>query len=90
VKPIKLSPEVYRELQILRRKNPKLLNKLHKQLQLFRQNPRHQLLRLHKVVTGVENTWSLSIDGGYRMLYTEVDEFIYFFKIGTHDEVYRK
>lgn len=90
MKPIKFSSDFVKYLQVLKRKNPKLLLKIYKQLQLFQQNPRHQSLRLHKLTGELKNSWSISIDEGFRMLYTEIDGSAYFFKIGSHDEVYRK
>lgn len=90
MKSIRFSPEVSKSLQELKHKDIKLLNKIHKQLKLFIQNPRHKSLRLHKVIREVENTFSISVDKNIRMLYTEKGEYIYFFKLGTHDEVYRK
>lgn len=90
MKPIKLSPDVYKRLQELKRKDIKLFNKIHRQLKLYKQNPRHKSLRLHRIAREVENTWSISVDKGFRMLYTETKEGIYFFRIGTHDEVYRR
>jgi Txe/YoeB family toxin of Txe-Axe toxin-antitoxin module len=89
VKIIKFSQEIYRKLQIIQSKDAKLFKKIHKQLKLFKEDPKHKSLRLHKVTREVKNTWSISIDKSFRMLYTE-NGFIYFFKMGTHDEVYRK
>lgn len=89
MKRISFSPTFDRKLKELKNKNPALLKKIHKQLKLFRENPRHKSLRLHKIKRKNEQVWSISIDKGFRMLYIENDE-IYFFEIGTHDEVYRK
>ncbi|MBI3486420.1 type II toxin-antitoxin system mRNA interferase toxin, RelE/StbE family [Candidatus Daviesbacteria bacterium] len=89
MKSIKFSPDFHKKLQILQRRDIKLFDKIQKQLELFKQNPRHKSLRLHKITREVKNTWSISIDKGYRMLYTENGDF-YFFKLGTHDEVYKK
>ena len=90
MKPIKLSPDVKKKLQDLATKNPAFYNKIQKQLRLFLQNPKHRSLRLHKVTTAVGSVWSISIDKGARMLYVEEDLHYYFFRIGTHDQVYRK
>ncbi len=87
MKPIQFSPEAYKKLEELKHKNPKLLNKVQKQLKLFKQDSRHKSLRLHKITNQVENTWSISIDKSFRILYTELEDSIYFFKIGSHDEV---
>lgn len=89
MKSIKFSPNVTKKLRDIKRTNIKLFNKIQKQLKLFQQNPRHPSLRLHKITREVENTQSISIDMSTRMIYTETDGEIYFFEIGTHDEVYR-
>lgn len=88
MKIIKFSADVYKKLQIIRTKNPKLYKKIQKQIKLFKENPKLKSLRLHKITREVKNTWSISIDKSFRMLYTEGD-FLYFFEMGTHDEVYR-
>lgn len=74
---------------MIQSKDAKLFNKIQKQLKLFKKDPKHKSLRLHKVTREVKNTWSISIDKSFRMLYME-DGFIYFFEMGTHDEVYRR
>lgn len=84
-----LSPKVYKKLQTLKNKDPKFYQKIIKQLDLFEKNPRHGSLRLHKIKKNTESVWSISIDRGFRMLFLENDDTIYFFEIGTHDEVYR-
>ncbi len=89
MKVIKFSPDVYIKLQKIKKKNPQLFNKIQKQLAIFKQNPKHRSLRLHKITREVKNVWSVSIDRNIRMLYID-EEDIYFFEIGTHDEVYRK
>jgi len=90
VKPIQFSPAVKRKLKELQVKDKKLSQRIEKQLELFLKNPRLKSLRLHKVSLEVKNSWSISITKGFRMVYTETEEEYYFYKIGTHDEVYRK
>lgn len=89
MKAIEFSPDVHKKLKQLHQKNPKFYCRIIKQLDLFQQDPKHKSLRLHKISRDKDKIWSISIDKGYRMLYLE-DERIYFFEIGTHDEVYRK
>lgn len=90
MKPIQFSPAVKRKLKELQVKDKKLSQRIEKQLELFLKNPRLKSLRLHKVSLEVKNSWSISITKGFRMVYTETEEEYYFYKIGTHDEVYRK
>ncbi len=89
MKGIKFSPDVYLKLQKIKKKNPQVFNKIQKQLAIFKQNPKHKSLRVHKITREVKNVWSISIDRSLRMLYID-EKTIYFFEIGTHDEVYRK
>lgn len=90
MKPIKFDPDTYKQLQQIRKKDNKLFERIHKQLSLFKQNPKSKSLRLHKVTREVKDTWSISINKSFRMLYTETDTEFYFYKMGTHDEVYRR
>lgn len=89
MKAIEFSPKVYKKLQLLRKKDPKLYQKIIEQLDLFEKNPKHRSLRLHKIKYGDAKIWSISLSKGYRMLYQE-DETIYFVNIGTHNEIYKK
>lgn len=89
MKAIKFSPDLYKKLQKLRRTDKKLFTKIQKQLKLFAANPQHKSLRLHKIKREVKNVWSISIDMNFRMLY-EDNEIFYFFRLGTHDEVYKR
>ena len=87
---IAFSSGVNRYLQNIKKKNPKLFNKVHKQLSLCKENPRHPSLRAHKLAGRLSNSWSISIESNIRMLYYVSDTEIVFFSIGTHDQVYRK
>ncbi len=90
MKPLKFSPNVDRKLREIQHRNVSLYNRIQKQLYLFINNPRHKSLRLHKIKRKDNlNILSISINKSFRMLYTE-NGYIYFFEIGTHDEVYRK
>ena len=90
MKSLNLSPAVLKQLSELQKKNTKLYKRILKQLNLLQQNPKLKSLRLHRITKDVKNTWSISITKGFRMLYTETDSEYFFYKIGTHDEVYRK
>lgn len=89
MKIIKFSTDVYKKLQTIQSKDAKFFKKIQKQLKLFKEDPKHKSLRLHKITREVKNSWSISIDKSFRMIYTENGS-IYFFEMGTHDEVYRK
>lgn len=90
MKPIKFSTDIQKKLQELRKKDGRLYNKILKQLILFQQNPKAKSLRLHRITRETKNSWSISINMSFRMIYTETEQDFYFYKIGTHDEVYRK
>jgi addiction module RelE/StbE family toxin len=86
-----LTPDILKELNKIKQKDRKLVEKIEKQLILFKGNPRHPSLRLHKLTGNLGDYWSISITKSIRMIYEIVDEdIIYFIDIGTHDEVYKK
>jgi len=87
---ISFSTDLTRELKKIKQKQPALFKKIRKQLNLFQSNIKHPSLRTHKLKGNLSNTWSISIEGNTRMIYTIHDSKINFFKIGTHDEVYKK
>ena len=51
---------------------------------------KHPSLRTHKLKGNLVNTWSISVEGNIRLIYTVKNNEAIFFKIGSHDEVYRK
>lgn len=90
MKHLKFGPGVDKKLKEIQHQNVSLYNRIQKQLYLFINNPRHRSLRLHKIKRRDNlNVWSISINKDFRMLYEET-EIIYFFDIGTHDEIYQK
>jgi proteic killer suppression protein len=84
------STELTNELKKIKQKQPLLLKKIQKQLKNFKENIKHPSLRTHKLKGNLTNTWSISIEGNVRLIYTIKDNEAIFFKIGNHDEVYRK
>lgn len=84
------STEVASELKKIKRKQPKLFKKIQKQLKLFKDDIKHPSLRIHKLHGKLANTWSVSIEGNFRMIYTIKNNEVIFFKLGNHNEVYRK
>jgi len=85
-----LSTELTNELKKIKQRQPLLFKKIQKQLKIFREDIKHPSLRTHKLKGNLSNTWSISIEGNTRMIYTIRNNQAIFFKIGTHDEVYRK
>lgn len=90
MKPLKFSPNVLKKLNEIQRRDNNLYKQILKQLNLLQQNPKLKSLRLHRITREVKNTWSISIDKSFRMLYTETETEYYFYKMGAHDEVYRR
>jgi len=84
------STEVTTELKKIKQKHPLLFKKIQKQLKLFKENIKHPSLRTHKLKGNLSNTWSISIEGNVRLIYSIKNNEAIFFKIGNHDEVYRK
>ncbi len=90
MKSLNFNPYVLKQLSEIQKKDNKLYKRILKQLNLLQQNPKLKSLRLHKVTRELKNSWSVSINMSFRMIYTETETEYYFYKIGTHDEVYRK
>jgi addiction module RelE/StbE family toxin len=84
------STELTNDLKNIKQKQPLLFKKIQKQLKIFKENIKHPSLRTHKLKGNLANTWSISIEGNVRLIYTIKDNEAIFFKIGNHDEVYRK
>lgn len=90
MKSLKFSTYVLKKINEIQRRDNRLYKQILKQLNLLQQNPKLKSLRLHRITREIKNTWSISITKSFRMLYTETETEYYFYKIGTHDEVYRK
>jgi len=84
------STEITSELKKIKQKQPQLFKKIQKQLKLFKVSVKHPSLRTHKLKGNLVNTWSISVEGNIRLIYTVKNNEAIFFKIGNHDEVYRK
>jgi len=89
MKDIEFSPSLLKKLQAVHHQDKPLFVKIQKQLKLFQIDSRHNSLRLHKLKGELKNVWSISIDRNHRLLYIEDEQSIYFFDMGTHDEVYK-
>lgn len=86
-----LSEKVKHQLSDLKRKDIKLVDKVHKQLEIFITDAKHPSLRTHKLSGKLEDSWSISIDRKIRFAYVITkDGDAYFYKLGSHDEVYGK
>ena len=84
------SPQIIKELKIIKQKQPLLFRKIQKQLKIFRIDVKHPSLRTHKLKGNLSDTWSITIEGNIRFIYTIKNKEAIFFKLGNHDEVYRK
>ncbi|MBI5122808.1 type II toxin-antitoxin system mRNA interferase toxin, RelE/StbE family [Candidatus Roizmanbacteria bacterium] len=84
------STEIVNELKQIKIKQPILFKKIQKQLQIFQADTKHPSLRTHKLKGNLLNTWSISIAGNVRFIYTIKNNEAIFFKLGSHDKVYRK
>lgn len=57
-----------------------------KKEKIFRDNPLHPSLRLHALQGRLQGLWSISITGGYRIIFErQIDGEILFISIGKHD-----
>ncbi|HLD60641.1 MAG TPA: type II toxin-antitoxin system mRNA interferase toxin, RelE/StbE family [Patescibacteria group bacterium] len=60
-----------------------------KKEKIFKENPLHPSLRLHRLQGKLKGLWSISITGGYRIIFErEPNGDILFVSIGKHD-IYR-
>ena len=84
-----ISPKLLKKLQKIKAKDKPLAQKIEKQLQLFQKDHLYPSLRIHRLSGNLKNTWSISIDRSYRMVFFLSENQAYFFKIGTHNEVYK-
>lgn len=84
------SIEATSELKKIKQKQPQLFKNIQKQLKLFKVNVKHPSLGTHKLKGNLANTWSISIESNIRLIYTVKNNEAIFFKIGNHDEIYRK
>lgn len=89
MKQIVLADRLLSDLSRLKKTNPLIFARVQKQFTLFQTNPRHPSLRTHKLTGALKNTWSISVTMEIRLIYIETDTMYYFFKIGTHDQVYK-
>lgn len=60
-----------------------------KKEKIFKQNPLHPSLRLHALQGKLQGLWSISVTGGYRIIFERQNNGdILFISIGKHD-IYR-
>jgi addiction module RelE/StbE family toxin len=53
---------------------------------IFRENPLHPSLRLHELHGKLKGIWSISINGGYRIIFERMENGdILFISVGKHD-----
>ncbi len=90
MKTIQFDPDLLKKLQKIKLTDSKLAKRIEKKLELFEADPKHPSLRLHKITREVKEVFSISINKSIRMLYTNLEDKVYFFEIGTHEEVYRE
>ena len=90
---VEFSQDCKQKLEKAKRENPRLFQKIRKQLVFFQQNPNHPSLRLHKLSGSKLDTWSISVDMSYRLLFyyrkTKTQMRAVFFDFGKHEEVYK-
>lgn len=53
---------------------------------LFKENPLHASLRLHELHGNLKGIWSISVSGGYRIIFERMENGdLLFISIGKHD-----
>ena len=68
--------------------NLKLKRQYRNRLLLFIENPKNPILKDHQLSGDKITTRAFSITGDIRVIYTIIENTIYFFDIGTHNQVY--
>ena len=68
--------------------NPKLITQFRTRLNLFIENPNDSLLKEHKLIGKLSTYRAFSITGNIRVVYKIVNNDLWFYDIGTHDQVY--
>lgn len=92
---LSFSTPAKKKLTEIKKKSPKLFIKIQKQLEILVSNPRHPSLRLHKLKGKMCDSWSISADTDYRIIFyyqknsASNDEAIVIYMLGTHQEVYQ-
>lgn len=69
------------------RKLPDIIKKIaSKKERMFRTNPLHPSLRLHPLRGKLDRLWSISLNGGYRIIFErQTNGDILFISVGKHD-----
>ena len=67
---------------------PKLVTQFTKQLNKFIENPKEISLRDHKLIGKMKSFRAFSITGDIRVVYLIVNDEIWLYDIGSHNQVY--
>ena len=68
--------------------NPKLITQFRTRLNLFIENPNDSLLKEHKLIGKLSTYRAFSITGDIRVVYKIVNNDLWLYDIGTHNQVY--
>ncbi len=88
MKRIKYSKTFVKSFQKRIAAHPNLAKKFAQRLQLFSVNPTHPILRNHALIGAKIGKRAFSITGDVRVVYGEDEEFLIFYDVGTHNQVY--
>jgi len=73
----------------LKNQTPEIIKLAIKKENIFRDNPLHPSLRIHPLQGKLQGLWTISITGGYRIIFErQKNGDILFISIGKHD-IYR-
>ncbi len=88
---IRYSREFERNLRKLKKANSSKLKLVLKKIRYFSENPNHPSLRFHRLSGGLKEYFSFSVGANFRIIFSwKSEEEVLFYKLGTHDEVYRQ
>lgn len=89
---IDFSPKCHKQLQQIKKRNPRLFLRITRQLHTFQKNPQHPSLRLHKLSGTLDELWSISITYSIRIVFyyrqKNNQQSAVFIAVGTHQQVY--
>ena len=69
--------------------NKNLVKKFNERLLTFADNPSDSQLRNHRLTGGMNDYFSFSITGDIRVVYRIIDNIVYFYDVGSHNQVYK-
>ena len=68
--------------------NPKLAEQFAERLRKFKENPADLILKDHRLTGRMEEYRAFSVSGDIRVIYRTIEDEIWLYDIGSHNQVY--